>query len=115
MARPIPERLLRPSEFQLSREEALFEMITGATFVGWLGGKLRRLVHCLASYRGFRKWQVLVNGKSVDEQLLTVRSPRGGLTHGLILAWTKKAIPLGGYDPRNMPTEWHKYWRRKGV
>ena len=25
------------------------------------------------------------------------------------------AIPLGGYDPRNMLTEWREYWRRKGV
>jgi hypothetical protein len=33
----------------------------------------------------------------------------------LVLAWTTNAIARGGYDPRNMLTEWHIFWRRKGV
>ena len=33
----------------------------------------------------------------------------------LVLAWTTNAIALAGYDPRNMLTEWHIFWRRKGV
>ena len=83
--------------------------------MGAIGGTLHRLVHCLAFRREFRKWQVLLNGKSPDEQLWSVRPPRGGLTHRFILAWAQNALQLAGYDPRNMLTEWHIFWRRKGV
>ena len=111
----IPERFLKPWEFQISREEALYDLSSASTFMGALGGVLRRLVHCLAFRREFRKWQVLLNGKSPDEQLWSVRPPRGGLTHRFILAWAQNALQLAGYDPRNMLTEWHIFWRRKGM
>ena len=111
----IPERFLKPWEFQISREEALYDLSSASTFMGALGGTLRRLVHWLAFRREFRKWQVLLNGKSPDEQLWSVRPPRGGLTHRFILAWAQNALQLAGYDPRNMLTEWHIFWRRKGV
>ena len=111
----IPERFLKPWEFQISREEALYDLSSASTFMGALGGALRRLVHWLAFRREFRKWQVLLNGKSPDEQLWSVRPPRGGLTHRFILAWAQNALQLAGYDPRNMLTEWHIFWRRKGV
>ena len=58
---------------------------------------------------------MLLNGKSADEQLWSVRPPRGGLTHRFLLAWAQNALQLAGYDPRNMLTEWHIFWRRKGV
>jgi len=73
------------------------------------------LIHWLAFRREFRKWQVLLNGKSADEQLWAVRPPRGGLTHRFVLAWVESAMELGGYDPRNMLTEWQVFWKRKGV
>ena len=111
----IPERFIKPWEFQISREEALYDLSSASTFMGALGGTLHRLVHCLAFRREFRKWQVLLNGKSPDEQLWSVRPPRGGLTHRFILAWAQNALQLAGYDPRNMLTEWHIFWRRKGV
>jgi hypothetical protein len=111
----IPERFLKPWEFQISREEALYDLSSASTFMGALGGTLRRLGHCLVFRREFRKWQVLLNGKSADEQLWGVRPPRGGLTHHFILAWAQNALQLAGYDPRNMLTEWHIFWRRKGV
>ncbi len=111
----IPERFLKPWEFQISREEALYDLSSASTFMGALGGTLWRVVHSLAFRREFRKWQVLLNGKSADEQLWSVRPPRGGLTHRFILAWAQNALQLAGYDPRNMLTEWHIFWRRKGV
>jgi len=111
----IPERFLKPWEFQISREEALYDLSSASTFMGALGMTLGRLLHCLAFRREFRKWQVLLNGKSPDEQLWCVRPPRGGLTHRFILAWAQNALQLAGYDPRNMLTEWHIFWRRKGV
>jgi hypothetical protein len=52
---------------------------------------------------------------SVDKQLWSVRPPHRGLTHRFVLAWVKHALELGGYDPRNMLTEWQIFWRRKGV
>ena len=111
----IPERFIKPWEFQISREEALYDLSCASTFLGALGGTFWRLVHWLAFRREFRKWQVLLNGKSPDEQLWSVRPPRGGLTHRFILAWAQNALQLAGYDPRNMLTEWHIFWRRKGV
>jgi len=111
----IPERFLKPWEFHLSREEALYDLSCASTFPGWLSGKLRRLVHCVAFRSELRRWQVLLSGKSIDEQLWSVRPPRGGLTHRFVQSWAKNAIELAGYDPRNMLTEWQIFWRRKGV
>jgi hypothetical protein len=111
----IPESFLKPWEFHASREEALYDLSCASTFPGWLGGKLRRLVHWLAFRRELRRWQVLLSGKSIDEQLWSVRPPRGGLTHPFVQSWAKNAIELAGYDPRNMLTEWQIFWRRKGA
>ena len=111
----IPERFLKPWEFHLSREEALYDLSCASTFPGWLSSKLRRLVHCVAFRSELRRWQVLLSGKSVDEQLWSVRPPGGGLTHRFVQSWAKNAIELAGYDPRNMLTEWQVFWRRKGV
>ena len=111
----IPDRFAKPWEFQASREEALYDLSCAATFLGSLGEKLRRLLHGLAFRREFRKWQVLLNGRTADEQLWSVRPPRGGLTHRFVQAWAQSALQLAGYDPRNMLTEWQIFWRRKGV
>ena len=111
----VPERFLKPWEFHLSREEALYDLSCASTFPGWLSGKLRRLVHCLAFRSELRKWQVLLSGKSIDEQLWSVRPPRRGLTHPFVQSWAKNAIELAGYDARNMLIEWQVFWRRKGV
>jgi len=111
----IPDRFARPWEFQTSREEALYDLSCASTVLGSLGSKLRRLIHCLAFHREFRKWQVLLNGKTADEQLWSVRPPNGGLTHSFVRAWAQSALQLAGYDPRNMLTEWQIFWRRKGV
>jgi hypothetical protein len=119
MAQPlktsIPDRFLKPWEFQISREEALYDLSCASTFFGALGGKLRRFVRFVTFRREFRKWQVLLSGKSVEDQLWSVRPPRGGLTHRFVLAWAKNAIQLADYDPRNMLTEWQIFWRRKGA
>jgi hypothetical protein len=111
----IPESFLKPWEFHASREEALYDLSCASTFPGSLSGKLRRLVHWLAFRRELRRWQVLLSGKSVDEQLWSVRPPREGLTHPFVQSWAKNAIELAGYDPRNMLIEWQIFWRRRGV
>jgi hypothetical protein len=111
----IPERFAKPWEFQTGREEALYDLSCASTFWGSLADRFGRLIHGVAFHRDFRKWQVLLNGRSSDEQLWSVRPPRGGLTHGFVLAWAKQALELGGYDPRNMLNEWQIFWRRKGA
>jgi hypothetical protein len=111
----IPDRFSKPWEFQMSREEALYDLSSASTFLGSLGGKLHRLIHCFAFRRDLRKWQMLLSGKSIDEQLWSVRPPRAGLTHPLVQSWAKNAIEVAGYDARNMLTEWQIFWRRKGV
>jgi len=111
----IPDRFAKPWEFQLSREEALYDLSRAATWIGSLGNKLRRLVHCFAFQRELRKWQILLSGKTADEQLWSVRPPHDGLTHRFVHAWAERALQLAGYDPRNMLTEWQVFWRRKGI
>src|SRR6266498_125354 len=111
----IPERFLKPWEFHLSREEALYNLSCASTVLSTLGAALGRLIHCLAFRRELRRWQVLLSGKSIDEQLWSVRPPRGGLTYCVVCAWAKNAIELAGYDSRNMLTEWQIFWRRKGL
>jgi hypothetical protein len=111
----IPERFLKPWEFKLSHEEALYDLSCASTFAGRIASSLWRLIHWLAFRREFRKWQVLLNGKNTDEQLWSVRPPRGGLTHRFVVAWARSAIELGGYDPHKMLTEWQVFWKRKGA
>jgi hypothetical protein len=111
----IPERFAKPWEFQVSREEALYDLSCASTFLGSLGTRLRRLLRWFAFQRELRKWQILLSGKTADEQLWTVRPPHGGLTHRFVHAWAQSALQLAGYDPRNMLTEWRIFWRRKGV
>jgi hypothetical protein len=111
----IPEALVRPTEFQTSREEALYDLSRAATFLGSLGNKLWRLLHFASFRHELRRWQMLLHGKTADEQLWGVRPPRGGLTHRFIQAWAQSALQLAGYESRNMLAEWQIFWRRKGV
>jgi hypothetical protein len=111
----IPDEFVRPWEFHLSREEALYEISCASTFLGSLGGKLWRAVHFAAFRRELRRWQMLLNGKTTDEQLWNVRPPRNGLTHHFIRAWAQSALQLAGYESGQMLAEWRIFWRRKGV
>jgi hypothetical protein len=111
----IPDNFVRPWEFQMSREEALYDLSSASTFLGSLGGKLHRLIHCFAFRRELRKWQMLLHGKTADEQLWSVRPPRSGLTHRFVQAWAQSALQLAGYDSRNIFAEWQIFWRRKGA
>jgi hypothetical protein len=111
----IPEQFVRPWEFQISQEEALYDLTSAATFFGSLGNKLRRLVHFVAFRAELRKWQMLLHGKTVEEQLWSVRPPRGGLTHRFVQAWAQSALQLAGCDSHDMLAEWRIFWKRKGV
>ncbi len=115
LRRTIPERFFKPSEFQLSREEVLYDMNVAVLFRGVLASLWGRLKSWLTGRRGLRKWQTLLYGRTLDEQLWTIRPPKGNLAHPAIRVWAQKTLEVAGYDAAVMLLEWEVFWRRKGV
>jgi hypothetical protein len=111
----IPERYIKPWEFKLSRDEALYDMNVTATFAGWFSSLSIWLKGWIRGRSELKKWQVLLSGKSADEQLWGVRPPKGGVSHSAIRDWACKTLETAGYDPRTMLLEWEIFWRRKGL
>jgi len=110
----IPPAYLKPWEFKLSREEALYDMNSGQATRGWF----RRL---LAVFRervrrsDFERWSSLLTNKAADEQLWAVRPPTHSLNKPQIRHWALQVLAAAGYDAQSMLTEWEIYWRRKGL
>jgi hypothetical protein len=108
----IPDRFLAPWQFAFGRDEAIYDLDQRA------GRWWRSLVDCLlgAASRGRerRKWQALLAGRTVDDQLWAVRPPRGWLTSADVRAWARRTLDAGGYDANTMLREWEIYWQRKG-
>lgn len=115
LKRSIPERMIKPWEFRMSREEALYDMNVAKPFAGWLASLTRRLKALMAGGGESKKWRLLLSGKSADEQLWAVRPPRGGVSHAAIREWARKTLEAAGYDSQAMLPEWEIFWRRKGV
>jgi hypothetical protein len=111
----IPERYIKPWELKLSRDEVLYDMNFTATFAGWFRSLNMRLKGWLSGRGELKKWQILLSGKSADDQLWTVRPPRGGVSHPAIRDWARKTLETAGYDPAAMLPEWEIFWRRKGL
>jgi hypothetical protein len=108
----IPQQYLQPWEFRRTREEAIYEMHLAAEPGFW-----RRLFRALrgptVSRRELLRWQIIMSGKSVADQLWGVRPPPGGLVHPKVRDWAARTLALAGYDPVLMLAEWEIYWRRK--
>jgi hypothetical protein len=111
----IPERYIKPWEFKLTRDEALYDMNVTATFAGWISSLSKWLKGWIRGRGELKKWQVLLSGKSADEQLWAVRPPKRGISHSAIRDWAYKTLETAGYDPRTMLLEWEIFWRRKGL
>jgi hypothetical protein len=111
----IPERYIKPWEFKLTRDEALYDMNVTATFAGWITSLSKWLKGWIRGRGELKKWQVLLSGKSADEQLWAVRPPKGGVSHPAIRDWARKTLETAGYDPRTMLLEWEIFWRSKGL
>jgi hypothetical protein len=111
----VPERFLKPWEFQLGREEVLFDMHVSAARRRGLSSLLRWLIGRAGGRREFRKWQLLLCGKSLEEQLWAIRPPKGGLSHPGVREWAQMTLELAGYNPHAMLLEWEIFWRRKGL
>jgi hypothetical protein len=112
-ARAIPDRFLNPWEFRITREEAIYEMDAEDLGAGWLS-------HALRAVRGWihrkelRRWQALLAGRNLEDQLWTVRPPKWALKKSRLREWARRTLTLAGYDSDNFLTEWEIYWRRKG-
>lgn len=109
-----PEQFLKPWEFQFSREEVLLNVQLAAA-AGPLRRLWRRIRGWLAGGRELRKWQALLLGRNLEEQLWMVRPPRGSLTLPAVREWARRTLEFAGYDPRTMLLEWEIFWLRKGV
>jgi hypothetical protein len=115
----IPEQWIKPWEFQISREEALYDMREAASSRSALPAFIRSLTNWFGNRpawrEAWRKWQALLSGKSPDEQLWSVRPPRGWTTRQAVRDWARQTLEQAGYEPRMMLVEWEIFWRRKGL
>jgi hypothetical protein len=115
LRKSIPERMIKPWEFRVTRDEALYDMNVAKAFAGCFSSLARWLKGLIRHRSETKKWRLLLSGKSADEQLWAVRLPRGGVSHPAIREWARKKLEAGGYDPQVMLLEWEIFWRRKGV
>jgi len=110
----IPGRFVKEWEFKLTREEVSYDMSAKPT----IGGLLRKFCSKLRVIKHgseLRKWQTLLAGRSVDEQLWAVRPPASMLADSFVREWANKALESGGYNAKKMIMEWEIFWRRRGL
>lgn len=105
----IPATLLRPWEFRRTRDEALASLQRARSWLRRLTRPWCRLRH----HAEFQKWQLLLSGRSADEQLWTVPPPDGWLGDPWLRDWARRTLQLGGYDSDLLLAEWEVTWARK--
>jgi hypothetical protein len=105
----IPALLLRPWEFRHTRDETIAGLRRANSWVARLTRPLRRLCY----HAEFRKWQLLLSGRSAEEQLWGVPPPRGWLGDPWLRDWARHTLELGGYDSNVLLAEWEVFWGRK--
>jgi hypothetical protein len=110
----IPEPWIKSWEFHLSREEALYDLKLEEASGNSILGSVRNLRRRFGTKQAFHKWQSLLAGKGLDEQLWAVRPPAGQLAHPEVREWARQTLDQAGYDARMLP-EWEIFWRRKGL
>jgi hypothetical protein len=108
----IPKKYLKPQELRRSREDAIYEMHFEAN-PGWWRRLLRAFRGSSVSRREHLRWQIMLSGKEIEDQLWSVRPPTGGFRHPKVRDWATRTLALVGYDPALMLAEWEIYWRRK--
>jgi hypothetical protein len=107
----IPEEFGKPWEMRHSRDEVVYDMNVAAT-----RGALRRFIQRVfqgISSRDMTKWQALLSGKTVDQQLWSVKPPQGAFNDPRARRWVAQALQFGGYDVARMQVEWEIHWRRQ--
>jgi hypothetical protein len=111
----IPEQWVKQWEFQFSREEAVYDMLADAASRSAPLAFVRDLTNRFGHRQAWRKWQALLAGKSLDEQLWAVRPPRGMIARQAVRDWARQTLEQAGYDARVMLAEWEIFWRRRGL
>jgi hypothetical protein len=111
----IPPQWIRPWEFRLSRDEAVYDMHATRTRWGRLRTGAARVLRFAATRAAMQKWKAMLTGKPIDQQLWEVRPPHPALMHAAARRWVAQALAAAGYDPASMLDEWEIFWRRKGV
>lgn len=110
----IPTRFIKEWEFKISRDEALYDMNAPSSIAESIRKFCRRLR--VGKRRSeFKKWQALLVGKEIDEQLWAVRPPQDSLRDLRVRDWAGKSLELGGYEASRMIHEWEIFWRRRGL
>jgi hypothetical protein len=110
----IPSRFIKEWEFKISRDEALYD-INVRLSIGESIMRFCRRLRLGKQRREFSKWQALLVGKEIDEQLWAVRPPKASLRDLRMRDWAIKTLELGGYESRKMIHEWEIFWRRRGL
>jgi hypothetical protein len=99
----------------MTREEALCDIRLEANFRSPLRSLAARAMRLAFGRNQFRRWRVLLTGKSAEHQLWAVRPPKGSLTNSRVRDWARDTLAAAGYDAAAMLIEWEIYWRRKGL
>jgi hypothetical protein len=109
----IPKEFSKPWNQRLSRDEAIYDMTLAESRGAW-HRMLDALVHRV-SRRDMKKWHALLFGKTLDQQLWTIKPPMGALRDARIRGWVEQILRLGGYDVARMLVEWEIHWRCQGL
>jgi hypothetical protein len=105
--RTIPDLYTNGVAFPISRDEALYDMHNRPSRFDQWRDKFTR-------HADFERWQQLLWGKTLDEQLWTVRPPKGMFRDARVRCWAETTLAAAGYDKASMLPEWEIYWRRQG-
>ena len=109
----IPQPFTKPWEFKVSREEVLYELTRGNTIGRLVRSWLEALGSRLNGRLEHRRWEALRLGKSLDEQLWSIRPTRRALADRGVRQWASKTLEQAGYNAETMLLEWEIFWRRK--
>jgi hypothetical protein len=109
----IPDEFSKAWELRLSRDEAAYDQATHASH-GFLRRCFDRLFHRVGS-RDLKKWHSLLQSRTTEQQLWSVRPPRGAFNDSRVARWLEHTLQLGGYDVARMRIEWEIFWRRQGL
>lgn len=109
----IPAEFCEPWLFRHTREEAAYDM-QRARAETRLGALLAHAARRFSSGAELEKWHVLLAGRTPEEQLFSVRPPKGRLTDPLIREWAARTLERARFDVNVMLPEWEIHWRRRG-
>ena len=88
----IPDEVISASQFLMTREEALCDIRLEANFRSPLRSLAARAMRLPFGRNQFRRWRALLAGKSAEQQLWSVRPPKGSLTNSRVRDWARDTL-----------------------